>query len=167
MKVIENFLPEEEFNAIVEEVAAASFPWFFDDGILYKNSGGSSEYQFTHMVWYNNEPQSPVFKLLQQTILKRLNIEFLFRIKLNLNPVTETHKYKDLFHVDQEGETTCKRKTAIFYLNTNNGYTLFKDGTRVDCVENKIVIFDANKEHTGVTATDTMRRLVLNINWLE
>ena len=69
--------------------------------------------------------------------------------------------------MDQEGETSGKRKTAIFYLNTNNGYTLFEDSKKVDCVENRIAIFDSNKRHTGVTTTDTQSKVVLNINWLE
>ena len=56
--------------------------------------------------------------------------------------------------------------TAIFYLNTNNGYTLFEDGQRVASVANRIVIFDAALRHTGASCTDADHRLVLNLNFV-
>ena len=58
------------------------------------------------------------------------------------------------------------QKTAIFYINTNNGYTLFKDGTKVDSVQNTMLIFDGSLDHCGVSCTDQKRRIVLNINYV-
>ena len=56
-------------------------------------------------------------------------------------------------------------KTAIFYLNTNNGYTLFEDGTKIESVANRLLTFDANLPHTGTSCTDKQFRCVLNINY--
>ena len=51
-------------------------------------------------------------------------------------------------------------------MNTNNGYTLFEDGTKVDSIANRMVVFDGNTKHTGSTHTDDDRfRFVLNINF--
>jgi len=64
-------------------------------------------------------------------------------------------------HVDYNDVTT-----AIFYINTNNGWTNFKNGDKVESVENRLVIFDSNLEHEGVTCTDEIRRLVINFNYV-
>ena len=52
----------------------------------------------------------------------------LVRIKANLNPVTETLQiHDDAWHNDFDNMTT-----AIYYLNTNNGFTKFKNGDKVN-----------------------------------
>jgi hypothetical protein len=56
--------------------------------------------------------------------------------------------------------------TGILYLNDNNGYTVFEDGTRVQSAANRFVEFDASLRHTGASCTDAPYRLVLNLNWL-
>ena len=57
--------------------------------------------------------------------------------------------------------------TAVFYVNTNNGYTIFESGEKVSSVENRMVIFDSNILHTGTTCTDERVRCVLNFNYYE
>ena len=37
----------------------------------------------------------------------------------------------------------------------------------IKCEENKFVEFDSNLEHTGVFATDSNRRIVLNLNYIK
>ena len=58
-------------------------------------------------------------------------------------------------------------RRGILYLNDNNGYTRFEDGSRVDSVANRLVVFDARRRHTGASCTDAPWRLVLNLNWLD
>ena len=55
--------------------------------------------------------------------------------------------------------------TSIFYLNTNNGKTIFESGLEVDSVENRMIIFDSNEKHHGITTTDTPRRCLINFNY--
>ena len=55
--------------------------------------------------------------------------------------------------------------TAILYVNTNNGWTQFKSGGRVKCVKNRVVIFDSNLEHEGVTSTNEKVKVVINFNY--
>ena len=54
-------------------------------------------------------------------------------------------------------------KIALFYLNTNNGYTILEDGTKIESIENRLAIFDNTVIHTDCSQTDTEGRLVLNI----
>ena len=49
--------------------------------------------------------------------------------------------------------------------STNNGYTLFEDGTKVDSVANRMVLFEGNRLHTGATQTDERFRYVVNFNY--
>ena len=58
-------------------------------------------------------------------------------------------------------------KTAIYYVNTNNGYTKFEDGTVVNSVENRCVVFDSSLRHTGTTCTDQKTRVVINFCYVE
>ena len=57
--------------------------------------------------------------------------------------------------------------TSIFYVNTNNGYTKFEDGTKVESVANRLVSFPANKKHTGTSCTDEKTRVVINFNYFK
>ena len=65
------------------------------------------------------------------------------------------------YHTDNSFNCT----TAIFYLNTNNGYTKFKDGTKIESISNRAIYFDSDLMHFGSTCTDKDFRFVLNINY--
>ena len=56
-------------------------------------------------------------------------------------------------------------KTAVYYCNTNNGYTRLVDGTTINSIENRMLIFDSKTPHTGSTCTDTPFRTVINFNY--
>lgn len=85
----------------------------------------------------------------------------LIRIKANLNPRT-SEIIKHGFHIDNDFPNA---RTAVYYVNTNDGFTEFEDGTRVESVENRIVFFDSHLFHTGSTCTNYDRRLVVNVNY--
>jgi len=87
-------------------------------------------------------------------------VKELIRVKANLKPKTIEHEHGG-FHVDYYDVIT-----GIFYINTNNGWTNFKNGAKVESVENRMVIFDSNLEHEGVTCTDEDRRVVINFNYV-
>jgi hypothetical protein len=55
-----------------------------------------------------------------------------------------------------------KINTGILYINTNNGYTKFKNGKKIKSKKNQYVEFDSKLEHTGSTCTDEDRRIVIN-----
>ena len=55
--------------------------------------------------------------------------------------------------------------TAIFYINSNDGYTEFEDGTIVNSIQNRILIFPGNLKHRGASPTDVKSRALLNINY--
>ena len=61
-----------------------------------------------------------------------------------------THRANDFkrfeFHTDF-ADNFENQKTAIFYMNTCNGGTVFQDKTEIQSEENKAIIFDGNTEH--------------------
>ena len=50
-------------------------------------------------------------------------------------------------------------------VNTNDGYTLLKDGTKINSVANRLLIMDSDVQHAAVPSTDTERRVLINLNY--
>ena len=52
-------------------------------------------------------------------------------------------------------------------MNTNNGYTKFEDGTKIESVANRMVSFPTNTQHKGTSCTDQKTRVVINFNYFK
>jgi len=155
IKVIDNFLDEEFFLQLQNLILGEHFSWFFNDYKVYKND---NDFQFVHTVVKESKTTSNFIKYMNP-ILDKLNAQKTIKVKLNLQ--TKKNKiYNHMFHIDVPNVTT-----SIFYINNNNGKTIFKNGEEVSSVENRIVIFDSNLEHTGTSHTDTKRRVLINFNY--
>jgi hypothetical protein len=154
-KVIDNFLEKDTFNKLKDILVGINFPWYLNY-VLEDHK----YYQHTHIFFNENKVNSDYFDLIQP-LIKLLNINKILKIKANFlfktNQIIEHGLHTDF--------ALQGAKTAVFYLNTNNGYTKFSDNTIVNSVENRIVIFDALSFHTGTTCTDADYRLVININY--
>jgi len=106
----------------------------------------------SHKKWSNIYETFPLLKKLNPS--KILNI----RANLCLKRPMICH-----WHVD-DWTKNLKHKTAIYYVNTNNGSTVFQ-GRKVKSVKNKVVIFNANVTHKAEYQTDTDVRMVINLNY--
>ena len=156
MKIVDNFLNNLEFQKIKQSVLNPYFDWYYQSSKVSDNDGGQ---QFTHIFFSEDGNMSNFFNILKPIFFK-LKAKDIIRAKINLTHKKEIIK-QFAYHVD----THKKCKTAIFYLNTNNGKTLFKDNKEITSIENRMVIFASNLEHTGTTHTDKDFRIVLNINY--
>ena len=116
-----------------------------------------NEFRFIN-VFYVDEERREYYHLLDD-VISRLNVKKLCRIKANLNPRT-LFKRNSGFHTDWDDVTT-----SILYLNTNNGGTQFKGGKFIKSVANRLITFDSNLKHAGVTCTDEKIRVVINFNY--
>ena len=56
-------------------------------------------------------------------------------------------------------------KTSVFYVNTNNGGTIFQNGKKAISKANRLVEFDSHQSHAGVDCTDQKVRVVINFNY--
>jgi hypothetical protein len=162
--VIKNFLEEKKFNLIKLALLEHNFPWYYNDGIIFNNKEGyenKNNFQFTHIFFINHSINSSMFNLIKP-LIDKINPISLVRIKANLITKTNTiieHEY----HVDYDTEENMK--TAIFYINSNNGYTKFKNGKKIKSEENKLVFFNSKLMHAGSTCTDEKVRVVINLNY--
>ena len=156
-KKIDNFLSEEDFIPLSDMLNSFYFPWYFNDQICYESDGLS---QFTHTFFEElTRSSNSDFYPLVECFLDKLEVKELIRIKANLNVKTEV-PIQTGYHIDYPDATT-----AVFYLDTNNGGTELNKTTFVESVANRIVIFDSNIQHTGVTCTDQKKRISLNFNY--
>jgi hypothetical protein len=109
---------------------------------------------------YDGKVNSDYFKIFEPIFIK-LNTKILYKCKLNLT--TKQKKITNFdFHTDVNIENS---KTAVYYINSNNCYTIFENKKKVYSKENRIVIFNSSLKHAGSTHTDENIRLVLNINY--
>lgn len=159
-KITDNFLSDEEFNAIQEVMLGDSFAWFLNPYVTVADQK-EDQFQFTHNFYNYDRPQSNYLDLLQP-ILTKISPKAFIRIKANLTGRTDKI-YETGWHTDFDFECT----TAVFYLNDNNGYTKFEDGTIVESVANRFVEFNSLEKHTGTTHTDSKIRSVINFNYFK
>jgi|TARA_Y100000310_G_C20577308_1_gene761092 hypothetical protein len=178
MEIIDNFLPAEELLPIQSVMLGNAFPWFYNDYIAYdpdeKNMfvppGKSdwNDFQFIHVFYHLNRQYGyqeicSAYMELIHPILHRLKMFCLLRCKANLTTGTPKENIPSGFHCDMEYDAT----TAVFYLNSNDGYTVFPDGKKVESVANRLVKFPTLKEHSGVSCSDNKRRIIINFNYIE
>ena len=108
------------------------------------------------------------FSLFAPIIFGNMGAVACTKLRINLSLHTDKH-IENAYHTDWP--VHVKRfqggKTAILYMNTNNGYTKFKhSGDKIKSIANRLVVFPNDLLHTGATTTDTKNRVVLNINFI-
>ena len=166
MKIIDDFLSDHEWQRVQKAMTSVTFPWNISD-IVYPDEMECDQLdnlQFIHCFYdatgtMSNRgiQENPIPKFFTSKI-KPFSV---MRIKANVH--SRTHKiiehglHMDFQHPEME--------TAIYYVNTNNGYTKFEDGTKVDSVGNRMVLFPSMTMHGGTTSTDSRYRMVINFNW--
>ena len=179
MEIIDDFLDQKDFDVVQAFMMDSDLDWVYNDGIDYgivdsdgvlsfPEKGDKDKFMFFHMFYYFFAPCSTHFERLTP-IFQIINPVSLYRIKANL--LTRTPNIiENGFHTDILGMSEKKLKqwtTSIFYVNTNNGYTKFEDGTKVESVANRMVTFPANMKHTGASCTDEKTRVVINFNYFK
>ena len=173
MKIIDNFLEQPIFDKLQTFIMGDDFAWYFNDGIDFDygvkfDEEDRKKFQFTHIFYKDSTSNSKHYNILVP-ILQIIDPILVWRIKANL--LTRTPNIvENAFHIDMRGMTEEKSKqwtTSIFYVNTNNGYTKFEDGTKIESIANRMVTFPLNMEHTGTSCTDKRTRVVINFNYFK
>ena len=164
--IVDNYLPEREFFKLFNAMKEFSFDWHLSH-IVSKDSNENliGNMQLCHLFYRMHEQNTHSFPLLIP-ILTKINPVAMIRIKANLSLSTKKVEEGGM-HIDVEDEDTpdCVR-TSILYMNTNDGYTLFEDGTKVESVMNRLVTFPHTMKHAGTTCTNSPFRMVINFNYI-
>lgn len=163
MNIYDDFLDSEEFKKIQNLLTGPTFPWFLNKGIVERETDEKDMFQFTHTFWDNSlggQTSPLLFEL--QPLIDKINPSKIYRIKANL--VTRTN---DIlihgYHTDYYPPFKCT--TSVFYINTNNGFTIFENGEKIHSLENRFANFDSSLSHSGSSCTDNNFRCVININY--
>ena len=152
MKVIDNFLDQDSFNHFKNIITGQYFPWYFNNQKVLDDNH-LDNYQFVNTFKDGNTamPLLDVFK-------EKLNVFNFLRAKLNCT--TRTNK---IFEFKSHRDLDVNCLISIFYINSNNGYTKFENGQKIESIENRLITFDNNLKHNGTTSTNSQTRIVLNL----
>ena len=174
MKIVDDFLDQKEFDNLQAFMMGLKFSWNYNSTIDY--SDDLNKFQFIHLFYDLGSPRSPLGDKLN-SILQKIQPTAVIRIKANLltrtPKIVENDYHVDISNYDDENRKTIfleklkQLTTSIFYLNTNNGYTKFEDGTKVESVANRMVSFSADMKHFGTSCTDENTRIVINFNYFK
>ena len=154
MVVVNNiFLNNEVFNQIRDVFLEHVFPWYYSDVVNEEDKLSSTSYldnsQLSHYLYSCDKPRSQYFERMEpifEPLYLLDNFASLYRMKANMN-LRRSKIIEHGFHND----VTFECRTGILYLNTNDGYTCFEDGTKIESVENRFVAFDSSLKHSGTT----------------
>jgi len=162
MKIIDNFLSIPDYDKLQQLLLGLDFPWYLKPTIA-NHKQGLDQYQFVHTFYNCSKPGLDNWNPILQPLLDKLKANYIFRIKANCRPRTSNAVLSD-YHTDMD----LNQQTAIYYLNTNNGYTKFQDNSLqdVNSVANRLVTFYGGLKHCGASCTDENTRILLNINYI-
>lgn len=152
----DNFLQDSDFQNIKQLVEHPDLPWFYT-GYVAHSEDTSDEY-FTHTFYTRNSVNSQHIGVLQP-LFDALEVKALIRARA-LRFVKNTTLIEHAKHID----FAFPHKTAVFYITTNDGFTRLQDGSVVNSVANRVVLFDGSTEHNSTNSTDKPR-LVVTINY--
>ena len=173
-EVMDNFLDEEYFDSLVTIVTKAEstehgfLPWYFENNIAFPENDknwksrerGDNLFYMTHTFYGGNTPMSQFYEKLIP-LLGKLEIRCILRVKANLYPNTEI-----LHEHPMHRDFSFSHSGAILSLNTCDGYTKLKDGTKIDSIANRVLLFDPSEEHCSTTTTNNFVRFNININYI-
>ena len=190
--IIDNFLEEEPFNALTDLICntKSMFSWVHGQ---YHNPQTRGHYFFTHVFYVNGLQNSPHLSVLQNFVEKIKTIEgpkeqvkmykekkdqrknwtmdggiikSILRVRANLFVNTPNNIQEYAMHTDYP----FSHSAAVLSLNTCDGYTGIEDEdgqiTKVDSVANRVVLYDAGKNHCSTTTSDANARFNIIVNFL-
>jgi hypothetical protein len=159
--IYKNFLPKKTFKEIQEFMLGPRMPWYYNDAVALRKD---KQFMFFHLFYHSYEINTTpeLFEGIIQPILRKLKITKDKLIRAKANWYTNQNKHiKHEYHIDQHK----KHKVCLLSVNTNNGYTEFKNGDIVDSIENQAVVFDGDIPHRSVTQKDKNMRVNINLNY--
>lgn len=158
-KIIDNYLQKDQFISIYNIISSDEFDWYYVSQLNDLQNKEDLTSYFIHLAF--NQGKASRYMNIFSPIFYNLRIKALIRVKANLYPKTSVIE-KHAPHCDY----SFPHMGAILYLNTNNGKTILEDGTEIDSVKNRLLIFDSSKPHSSTSSTDTKARINININYI-
>jgi hypothetical protein len=159
-KIIDDVLSKDNFNLIQNYFLKDEYsrvPWIMSEYV--SGSGNDDGFYFTHAIYEQPNYLSPSFEVIRP-IFSIVNPKSLMRIKANLYPKSEK-----IIHHKNHQDWNFSHNGCIFYLNTNDGFTVINDEIFVESIENRILLFDSSILHRSTTCTNKNFRMNINFNY--
>ena len=173
IRVKDNFLSERDFIFLKEiffhNNTTWKPQWSIADPLEVSNGVNYDDWYLTHTVYYEYEILSSAFNDIKEKLitpiakLEGINFSQSTRIKANFYPHTQAVKEHK---PHRDAHTGNRLRGALFSFNTCDGYTGFADGTKVESVENRLILFDSLEEHFSTSTSNAQARINLNINYV-
>ena len=193
LKVIDDFLPQDQFREIADAVLSEKFPWFYSQYVslapednVVKDPLAVETDGFNHVIYdrpydvtsFTYELFVPFFKQLERF---KFTKNHLIRARCSMKQprVNYNEDNYNLPHVDYY----FPHETMIFYFNDCDGdtrifdqtfvpvpggpgigYDRFSTRTRVSPKANRLVWINGLQYHTASNPINSGRRVILNIN---
>jgi histidyl-tRNA synthetase len=173
-QIINDTLPEEEFKKLTDLIIYNNkFPFTIEGCVAHRpnDEGYDKEKEEDYRNWYaghvayiQNVPVSDAFEPIARIltpVFQNLGMRSLLRLKVNFYPYTH-EIFEHMPHKDYEFPCAA----GIISLNTCDGFTRLEDGTKVESIANRLLIFDSSKPHNSSTTTNAKARYNINFNYL-
>ena len=173
IRVKDNFLNERDFIYLKElffhENTTWKAAWQIADTLEVSDKNNYDDWFLAHMIYLDDEIVSSAFNDVKERLISQIketeqaDFAALTRIKVNFYPhtnVVNEHK------AHKDSASARRWRGAIYCLNTCDGYTGFADGTKVESVENRLILFDSLEEHFSTSTSNAQARLNININYV-
>ena len=180
-EIYDNCLDHHVFQDIQNKIFYQNFPWYLeaDDRSFHryhksplKNYEVTNHTQLNHLFYHvNDRSEWSNYTPWINPVLNIISTRAWFRVKANYVAASHKPNVSRGWHHDASGDIKNNNydnpwpecKIAVFYINTNNGYTLLETGDKVESKANRLVIFPNNFLHTAILQTDTPHRILINM----
>jgi len=173
MDIIDNFLPEKEFRGLQSYMMNNDCPWFYqEDGTLnhlFYSAKGQLPREDEEICAATAVILDPI--MIKLGVVQPYKVEAYFKggitnYNKGVKSVKEVGMVKDTYISGRSSiNTNSNDKVAVLFVNTNDGYLEFEDGSKVPSVENTIVVFDSNTKYRTVETPDDSRRVAINFTY--
>ena len=164
MQVIDNFLEEDYFEYLYNKITdQKKFGWQFQRKVAtYEENENRNlnHFYWVHSLYYDYKIESEHYEDFHH-LFRELKVQFLHRARCLLFVNQGVQHIHDR-HID----TPCTSNTALIYMNTNDGFTEFEDGERIDSIKNRLLLFDGSVPHSSSTPTDCRERMLISVTYL-
>lgn len=172
-----NFVSQELADALENYIGHHQFPWYWrpssqwgidEKGLL------SQDFQFIHLIYYDNMPQSPVFELVTNLLSSfekttGLVIKNIYKIKANLLTKQQLDEsgLAETIHSDLD-KSDRTFISLVYYVSNSDGDTIIYDDAggiikQTTPIKGTAVYFPSHTQHRATPPFKNKRRLVLNI----
>ena len=158
-EVVDNFLHHSDYQDLKNLLFSKDFYWHYNDHISATEKENPKLYYFVHTFFSQHAVKSQFIKVIDP-IINKLDPFAIHRIKANLYPNTNEYIEHGLHR-----DLIVPHRGAVFYVNTNNGFTILEDGTKIESVRNRILFFNSNEWHCSTSCTDEKVRITINFNY--